>query len=156
MSQNSSLLSSGVGATIGLSKIIGAIYAFASTPQFVGWAGAGKSAFVGIGTGFGGTLCMLGGGVAGAAGGYALGAVVDVVTGGRTEMRTLGAVAGSVLVGLGGLVYGIPQGYEISHGWLANSNEVCAPVAKEDAALKIQGPTQTATFSGGQLKIAAP
>ena len=110
----------------GLAGIIAGIYSAATTPVFVGAAGLGMAAVVGLATFAGGIV----GGVVGVVGGLFAGAVVfgglGMIAGARGLKIGLiaGAIGGAAVGGLGGTGYGIYKGYSLSQK--AMEEKACA------------------------------
>lgn len=98
---------------ISLTFIVGSIVAWCKTPTFVGWAGAGKSLLVGLGTSFVSGV----GAVLGALGGAGALALVGGLIGGK-KGAVAGAIGGAVLGGIGGYGVGAYGGYTTVRDWL--------------------------------------
>ena len=108
MSDNSKSSSGGFGA-LGLTGFIGSVVAWCNTASFVGWAGAGKSLLVGAGTSMGASIV----GIPAAIGGALVGGFLGLLTRSK-KVAVVGAIAGAVLCGVGGGIYGAVEGYDFA------------------------------------------
>ncbi len=129
MSENSAKVQAGSRSGFGLSGLAGivaGIYSAATTPVFVGAAGLGMAAVVGLATFAGGII----GSAVGIVGGLVVGTVAFGGLGllaGKRGMKIgliAGAVTGAVVGGLGGSGYGIYKGYTLSQK--AMEEKACA------------------------------
>lgn len=125
--------SGGIGFS-GLAGIVAGIYSAVTTPVFVGGAGLGMAALVGLATFAGGII----GSTVGAIGGLVVGAValggLGLVVGARGMKVGLiaGAIGGAVVGGLSGGGYGIYKGYSLSQK--AMEEKACAVPFNEAVA----------------------
>lgn len=112
------------GSGLSSSFVIGSVVAFCTTPTFVGWAGAGKSLIVGLGTSIGTSVGALAGVIGG---GLGLG-IIGGIFGGR-KGAIAGAIGGAIIGAVGGGVTGAVGGYNTVKGWLLEK-EAAAPFNK--------------------------
>ena len=103
----------------GLTGLVAAIVAYASTSVFTGWVGAGKALLVGAGASIGGVLLAIPGAIAG----FVVGGILGFATGSR-KAAAIGAASFAVLGGLGGYGYGVYEGYGLSKKWLLEGTSI--------------------------------
>lgn len=125
---------------ISLSFVVGSLVAWCTNPTFIGWAGAGKSLLVGLGTsivsGIGGAIGFLGGGLVGG------------LLGGILFRSKRAAAAGAFAVGLPcafvGAVGGAAAGYVTVEDWLLNKDKANAKVVfNENAGKQVVADSKT-------------
>ncbi len=140
MSEASTKIQSGSrgGLSIsGLAGIVAGIYSAVTTPVFVGGAGLGMAAVVGLATFAGGFV----GGIVGVVAGITVGAAVCGGIGavfsrsrGIKVGLIAGAIGGAVIGGLSGTGYGIYKGYSLSQK--AMEEKACAVPFNDAVAQK--------------------
>jgi hypothetical protein len=107
------------GSGLSLSFIIGSVAAWCTNPTFVGWAGAGKSLLVGLGTSVASSI----GGVVGFLGGGVVGGLLCGLLFRSKKAAIVGAFALGVPCAFGGAVAGAAAGYVIVEDWLLNKDK---------------------------------
>ena len=117
---------------ISLSFLLGSVVAWCTNPTFVGWAGAGKSLLVGLGT----SIVSGVGLVAGILSGGLVGGLLGGLLFRSKKAAVVGAIAFAIPGAIVGDIAGAVQGYKTVEGWLLAKDKTNTKVVFNDNAGK--------------------
>ncbi|MCE9508604.1 MAG: hypothetical protein K8R48_09895 [Alphaproteobacteria bacterium] len=125
---------------LSLSFIIGSVAAWCTNPTFVGWAGAGKSLLVGLGTSVASSI----GGVVGFLGGGVVGGLLCGLLFRSKKAAIVGGIGFGVVGALGGAGVGGYEGYKTVESWLLNKDKANAKtVFNQNAGKQVAADSKT-------------
>jgi hypothetical protein len=119
-------------SSISFSFVVGSIVAWCTNPTFVGWAGAGKSLLVGLGTSIVSGVGLVAGLLSGGIVGGLLGGLIFR----SKKAAVVGAIALAVPGAIAGDIFGAVQGYKTVEGWLLAKDKANTKVVFNENAGK--------------------